>query len=124
MPDLPKLSVNTINKMSKADRKKLGVSWVENGPSRGPNRRKPRRDTAIPRIRFKRLVKELMDETRSDLRIQPDAVEALQDAVEKMITHRFVRCARLADLCKRDTVSEAHWRYVEDSAAGENTLLG
>ena len=103
MPDLPKLSLNTINKMSKADRKKLGVAWVEKGPDRS-SRRKTRRDTAIPRIKFRRLVKELMDEARSDLRIQPDAVEALQEAVENMITHRFVRCARLAELCKRDTV--------------------
>ena len=105
--------------MSKADRKKLGVAWADNNPARllgGLNRRKPRRDTAIPRIKFRRLVKELMDNTRSDMRIQQQAVEAIQEAAENMLSHRFVRCARLADLCKRDTVSEAHWKYVQDSA--------
>jgi histone H3/H4 len=117
-----KLSLGTISKMSEEGRKKLGVAWVENDPSHPVAvrpRRKVRRDRAIPRMVFRRLVQEIVDTCKCDLRLQPDAVKTLQEAAENMLTYGFVRCARLADICKLDTVREEHWRFVQESASGD-----
>lgn len=115
---ISQLSTGTVSKMSRAKRIKMGIPWAENKPSaaRGvPSRRKPRRDTAIPRLTFRRLVEYIASKCKSDLRIQSDAVEALQQAAEGFLAHRFTRCARLAALCKIDTVRGEHWRFVGDN---------
>ncbi len=122
---LSRLGISTISKFSKAKRQKLGVAWADNNPALlrgGPNRRKPRRDTAIPRLRFRKLVEEIASEFRSDLRFHTDGVEALQQAAETYLADRFRRCSQLATLCKLDTVREDHWRFVENDA--DTTTVG
>lgn len=50
---------------------------------------------------------------RCDLRIQKEACDVMQAAAEEMLTERFKRCKRLAELCKIDTVRREHWRFVD-----------
>ena len=114
----PPFSLATVNRMSRAQRINFEIPWVENKPkqARGnPSKRKPKRDTAIPRLTFRRLVEKIASNYKSDLRIQSDAVEALQQAAEGFLAHRFTRCARLAAMCKIDTVRGEHWRFVGDN---------
>lgn len=100
----PKKEVSELNPPSKP-------------PSGGNNRsRRNKRTTAIPRLSFRRLVEEIASERKSDLRIQKDAIEALQEAAENFMTHRFQRCSKLADLCKVGTVRDEHWRFVHDES--------
>jgi histone H3/H4 len=87
-------------------------------PTLSFKRRNKRVHFEIPRVSFRRLVEEIAAECKSDLRIQQDAIEALQESAENMLTERFVRCAELADLCKLDTVRDDHWRFVRDTAEG------
>lgn len=113
-----KITPSGLSRMSKGKRVKLGIPWVENKPAparSGTSRRKARRDTAIPRLTFRRLVEYIASRCKSDLRIQTDAVEALQQAAEGFLAHRFTRCARLAAMCKIDTVRGEHWRFVGDN---------
>jgi histone H3/H4 len=115
--NLRKFSTLALIKMSKENRKNLGVPWVDNNPALlrgGPNRRKPRRDTCIPRLTFRRLVEQIARDYRSDLRFQDATIEALHEASENCLVHRFVRCARLAHICKIDTVRKEHWRFVRN----------
>jgi histone H3/H4 len=72
----------------------------------------------IPRVSFRRLVEEIAAGCKSDLRFQQDAIDALQESTESLISERFVRCAELAELCKLDTVRDDHWRFVRDTAEG------
>ena len=114
-----RLSTLALIKMSKENRNKLGVPWVDNNPALlrgGPNRRKPRRDTSIPRLTFRRIVEQLARDWKSDLRFQDAAIEAMQEATENFLAHRFVRCARLARMCKIDTVRKDHWRFTGHDA--------
>jgi len=84
-------------------------------------KRKPRREFAIPKGSFRKLVQEIASGFKSDLRFQREAIDALQDSSEKMLQGRFERCSALAELCKLDTVRDEHWRFVEQ---GASTLLG
>ena len=76
-------------------------------------KRRIKREFAIPKVSFRRLVQEIADEFKGDLRLQQDAVDALQESAETLLTERFHRCSELADLCKLDTVREEHWRFVQ-----------
>ena len=76
-----------------------------------------RREFAIPRVSFRRLVEEIAGEFKSDLRFQPEAIEALQASAEDLLSTRFARCSQLVELCKRDTVREEHWNFVQDDAS-------
>lgn len=87
------------------------VDPISSVPARR-SKRKPRRQFAIPRVSFRRLVQEIVNERHADLRIQEKALEALQEAAENLVSERFVRCAELAELCKLDTVRGEHWRFV------------
>lgn len=81
-------------------------------------RRANRRQFEIPKVTFRRLVQEIANDFKSDMRFQRDAFEALQEAAESLVSRRFLRCSQLADLCKLDTVRDEHWRFVQDEAAG------
>lgn len=85
--------------------------------SRGIAKRKHRREFAIPRVSFRRLVQEIMSTYKSDLRIQDSALDALQESSETLLAERFGRCAQLASLCKLDTIRDDHWRFVQNGDA-------
>jgi len=78
-------------------------------------KRRPKPVYSIPRIPFRRLVQEIADSYKSDLRMQQAAVDALQEASETLLSERFGRCAELAELCKLDTIRDEHWRFVQDN---------
>ena len=86
-------------------------------PTLSFKRRNKRVKFEIPRVSFRRLVEEIAAGCKSDLRFQQDAMEALQESAENVLSERFVRCAELAELCKLDTVRDDHWRFVRDTAA-------
>jgi len=75
-------------------------------------KRKHKRQFEIPRVTFRRLVNEIAASYKSDLRIQQEAIDTLQEFSENLVAEGFQRCSKLADLCKLDTVREEHWRFV------------
>jgi histone H3/H4 len=68
----------------------------------------------IPKATFRRLVEEIAAECKSDLRIQQDAVDTLQEDAELLIIERFKRCSRLAEICRKDTIRDEHWNFVRE----------
>jgi histone H3/H4 len=87
-------------------------------------KRKPEQ-LCIPRLAFRRLVQEISEGFRSDVRFQREATDALQEAAERELVGNFAKCSRLASLCRKDTVREEHWQFVQDAAGdGGCTLLG
>lgn len=83
--------------------------------AKGVSRRKHSKPVrnCIPRLAFRRLMREIVDNNKSDMRLQQSAVDTLQEAVESLMTERFQKCSKLAELCKLDTVRDDHWRYVQ-----------
>jgi histone H3/H4 len=69
----------------------------------------------IPKLTFRRLMREIVADNRSDMRLQKEAVEALQEAAEALVTERFQKCSQLAELCHIDTVRSDHWNYIRDT---------
>lgn len=82
-----------------------------------------RAELCIPKLSFRKLVQEIAQEFKSDLRFQQDGLDALQEAVEMLVIERFKKCSRLAELCRKDTVRGEHWNFVCDEEGG-STLLG
>ncbi len=82
--------------------------------------RKPR--YAIPKVAFRRLVEEIASGFKSDLRFQPDGIDALQESAENLLAEHFERCAHVAGLCKVDTIRKEHWCFAREGGAA--TLLG
>jgi len=80
-------------------------------------------EECIPRMAFRRLVQEISDKVRPGMRYQKEAADALQEAAERELVGNFAKCSRLAELCRKDTVREEHWQFVQE-ATGDNTLLG
>ena len=72
----------------------------------------------IPRSTFRRLVEEIASEMKSDLRLRQDALDTVQEDAEMLIIERFKRCARLAEICRKDTVRSEHWNYVREDEGG------
>lgn len=68
----------------------------------------------IPRVTFRRLVEEIAAGYKSDLRIQQEAIDTLQEDAELLLVERFKRCSRLAEICRRDTVRDEHWNFVRE----------
>jgi histone H3/H4 len=85
-------------------------------PIKTIHKRKSKHPFAIPRVPFRRLVQEIADSYKSDLRMQQAAIDALQESAELMLAERFGRCAELAELCKLDTIRDEHWRFVQEEA--------
>lgn len=73
-----------------------------------------RPDFCIPKMSFQRVVHHLVAQRRSDLRVQQEAIDILQETAEFLLTDRFQKCARLAELCKVDTVTRKFWGHVRD----------
>jgi histone H3/H4 len=67
-------------------------------------------DFLIPRAPFQRLVRQLMSEYKSDVRISKDALFALQAASEKLLAQGFQGAALLAETFKFQTVQTKHFR--------------
>jgi hypothetical protein len=55
---------------------------------------------------------------KSDLRLRQDALDTVQEDAEMLIIERFKRCARLAEICRKDTVRSEHWNYVREDEGG------
>ena len=100
----------------------LPASVIESVEPKCRGKRKAGKREGIPRQAFRRLVYEIVSDIKSDLRVQQDATDALQEAAEEVITRRFERCSPLVELCKKDTVKGEHWGFVADEVRG--TLLG
>jgi histone H3/H4 len=83
-----------------------------------------RAELCIPKLSFRRLVQEIAQGFKSDLRFQQDGIDALQEAVEMLVIERFKKCARLAELCRKDTVRDEHWNFVCNDEGVGPTLLG
>jgi histone H3/H4 len=95
-------------------------------PARAPRRRPGQRKKAlvIPRAAFSRLVRELGQDVRAHLLWKANSIKALQEASEDLIQKRFHRAARLAKLCKVDTVTPQHFTELAEGARGAPTLEG
>lgn len=78
-----------------------------------------RPDMFIPKLSFLRLVQEIAGERKSDLRFQQEAVDILQETAENLVVERFKKCARIADLCRMDTVRSEHWNFVRQEEEEE-----
>lgn len=88
-----------------------------------PAKRRVRRHRyAIPKVAFRRLVEEIASGFKSDLRFQPDGIDALHESAETLLTEHFERCAQVANLCKVDTIRKEHWNFAREGSAA--TLLG
>lgn len=72
----------------------------------------------IPKLTFRRLVEEIAAGFKSDLRIRGDAIHTLQEDAELLVIERFKRCARLAEICHKDTVQSKHWNFVREDEEG------
>ena len=95
-------------------------------PAPAPRRRPGHRKKAlvIPRAAFSRLVRELGQDCRSDLLWKANGIQALQEASEDLIQGRFHDAARLAKLCRVDTVTPQHFGESAKGARGAPTLEG
>ncbi len=92
-------------------------------PMSVPAKRRVRRHRyEIPKVAFRRLVEEIASGFKSDLRFQPDGIDALHESAETLLTEHFERCAHVADLCRVDTIRKEHWCFARDGNAP--TLLG
>lgn len=91
-------------------------------PRRRPGQRK--KTLVIPRAAFSRLVRELGHDLKTNLLWKGDSIQALQEASEDLIQGRFHRAARLAKLCKVDTITPQHFRESAGGARGAPTLEG
>ena len=78
-----------------------------------------RPDMFIPKLSFLRLVQEVASSFKSDLRFQQEAVDVLQETAENLIVERFKKCARIANLCRMDTVRSEHWNFVRQEEEEE-----
>lgn len=91
-------------------------------PRRRPGQR--RKALAFPRAAFSRLVRELGSDRKSDLLWKANSIQALQEAAEDLIQGRFQRAARIAKLCKVDTITPQHFHESVGGARGAPTLEG
>jgi histone H3 len=78
-----------------------------------PKRRQKRRrelPPAIPVASFYRLVREISQDRKSDIRWQADALKALQADTEANLTGLFDRANKVRRLCKSKTLRVDHWQ--------------
>ena len=69
-----------------------------------------RKTFGFPKAVFSRLAREYAQDVKSDLLWDPKAIVALQEASEHMLQERFSSAARMAKLCKVDTITTQHFR--------------
>lgn len=77
-----------------------------------PARRKRRRqaENAIPVAAFRRLVREIAHDIKSDLRWEEEALEALQADAEAYLMSKFHKSDGIRRLCKSKTLTHDHLR--------------
>ena len=46
-------------------------------------------------------------------------MDVLQETAEGLVVERFKKCARIADLCRMDTVRSEHWNFVRQEEEEE-----
>ena len=73
-------------------------------------RRRSEVPAAIPVASFYRLVRELSQERKSDIRWQADALKALQVDAEASLIKLFDRANKVRRLCKSKTLRVDHWQ--------------
>ena len=64
---------------------------------------------AIPSAVFRRLIREIASEYRSDLRWEADALEALQVDAEAYLLGRFGEANKKREMCKSLTLKKIHF---------------
>jgi histone H3/H4 len=95
-------------------RRRLSAKKAFDALIQGRGHRDGRAVLCIPKLAFRKLVEEIASECKSDLRFQLDAMITLQEDAEMLVIERFKRCARLAELCRKDTVRDEHWNFVRE----------
>jgi histone H3/H4 len=83
-------------------------------------KRRTKREFSIPKDAIRRLIREITQNRKSDLKFQEGALDTLHEMSENMLTGMFHRCSRLSKLCKTSTLNEQHLKFV----CGDLTLLG
>lgn len=74
-----------------------------------------KKNLGFPRAVFSRLAREYAQDFKSDLLWDPKAIVALQEASEHMLEQRFFSAARVARMCKVDTITAEHFRGQDKS---------
>ena len=64
---------------------------------------------AVPSVVFRRLVREIAHNFKSDLRWESEALEALQVDAEAYLISRFSEANERKELCKSGTLKRAHF---------------
>ena len=83
-------------------------------------RRRAKHEYSIPKDAIRRLIREITQKRKSDMKFQEGALDTLHEMSEMMLTTMFHRCSKLAKLCKTSTLNEKHLKFV----CGDITLLG
>lgn len=94
----------------------LVVSEAPPATESAPHRRKRRAvqrhsplSPAIPSAVFRRLIREIAHDYRSDLRWEADALEALQVDAEAYLIGRFGEANKRREMCKSRTLKRIHF---------------
>ena len=83
---------------------------TEASPKRRKQRRHAHATSAIPVASFYRLVREISQDRKSDMRWQEDALKALQEDTEASLVKLFDRANKVRRLCKSKTLRVDHWQ--------------
>ena len=84
-----------------------------------PKTKRNKQLLVFPRASFRKVVRSIANNVKSDLLWQDKALEALQEASEQMLEGRFIAAHELAKLCKVETLNPSHLRAVGDRATLE-----
>ena len=84
-----------------------------------PKTKRNKQRPVFPRASFRKVVRSIANNVKSDLLWQDKALEALQEASEQMLEGRFIAAHELAKLCKVETLNPSHLRAVGDRATLE-----
>lgn len=84
-----------------------------------PKTKRNKQRPVFPRASFRKVVRSIADNIKSDLLWQDKALEAIQEASEQMLEGRFIAAHELAKLCKVETLNPSHLRAVGDRATLE-----
>ena len=84
-----------------------------------PKTKRNKQRPVFPRASFRKVVRSIADNIKSDLLWQDKALEAIQEASEQMLEGRFIAARELAKLCKVETLNPSHLRAVGDRATLE-----
>ena len=73
-------------------------------------RQRPNDSDSIPKAAFKRMVREIAEAFKPDLRWEADALEALQVDAEAYLTTTFHKANKARSMCKHLTLGKDHWK--------------